>query len=79
MRGPQAPGGKLNAVCPDACMNGYNWDALVRYCLERDRPELLEGMGSGPEAGSCVFLYAASDKNREKARHLAGGKNGMVF
>lgn len=50
-----ALGQKLEAVCPEAYMNGYNWDALFRYYLEKNDPDILNGLDSDPEAG----LYAA--------------------
>ena len=33
-----ALGEKLKALCPDAYMNGYNWDVLFRYYLEHTSP-----------------------------------------
>ena len=32
-----ALGEKLGTLCPDAYMNGYNWEALLRYYLEIGR------------------------------------------
>ena len=34
---PLAIGQKMNEINEDAYMNGYNWDALFRYYLEKHR------------------------------------------
>lgn len=60
---PFALGEKMNAVCRDAYMNGYNWDAFFNYYLASRAPEVLSAMQeSSPEAGSYVAYF---DKQHE--------------
>lgn len=68
---PYAFGQKLNALNKQAYMNGYNWEALLTCCLERNLPDLLEGLESDPEAGSYVALYKNTPENIAKANRLA--------
>ena len=65
-----ALGEKLEALCPDAYMNGYNWDVLFRYYLEEYDPDVLEGLDPDPEAGSCVFHWPLSPENEARARRF---------
>lgn len=69
--GPFAIGEKLNALNPEAYMNGYNWDALFRYYLSKHAPEVLEGLESDPEAGMFAAYYAPSDENWKKAEKFS--------
>ncbi len=68
---PYAVGQKLNAITEQAYMNGYNWEALLVYCLERNLPDLLEEMKTDCEAESYVAYYKDTPENREKANRLA--------
>ncbi len=65
-----ALGEKLYALCPDAYMNGYNWDALLRYYLEKHEPDILEGLDPDPEAGSYVAIWPLSPENEARAKRF---------
>ena len=65
-----ALGEKLYALCPDAYMNGYNWDALFRYYLEKHEPTILEGLSPDPEAGSYSAIWPLSPENEARARRF---------
>ncbi len=64
-------GDKMNAICEDAYMNGDNWDAFLNYYLEKNAPELLEGLESDPEAGLYSAYYSYSEQNAKKAEKFA--------
>lgn len=62
-----AVGEKMNALCPDAYMNGYNWEALFhRYLKEKD-PDILEGMKTDPEADMYVAYWPLTPENEARA------------
>lgn len=67
---PFAIGEKMCEINENAYMNGYNWDALLRYYLAKNAPELLEGLDSDPEAGSYVVYYDLTEENEKKAEKL---------
>ena len=67
-----AIGEKMNEICEDAYMNGYNWEALLNFYLENNAPELLDGMNTDPEAGMYVAYYDLSSENEKKAEKFAG-------
>lgn len=62
-----ALGEKLEALCPEAYMNGYNWDALLRYYLEKNDPDILVGLDPDPEADTYVAHWPLSAENEAKA------------
>ena len=50
-------GDKMNAVCEEAYMNGYSWDAFINYYLEKNAPDVLDVIESDPEAEMyCVYV-----------------------
>lgn len=63
-------GQQMEQLCPEAYMNGYNWEAFLRFYLGQAEPQLLEGMGSDPEAGMFAAYYASTPENLEKAKQL---------
>ncbi len=63
-------GEKLETLCPEAYMNGYNWDALLRYYLEKHEPDILAGMDTDPEAGSYAALWPLSPENEARAERF---------
>lgn len=67
---PFAVGEKMNAINENAYMNGYNWDALFHYYLEKNAPEILEGLDSDPEAGMYAAHYELTEENEEKAKRF---------
>lgn len=62
-----ATGEKMNAVCPDAYMNGYNWETLFRRYLEEKDPDILEGMKTDPEADMYVAYWPLTPENEARA------------
>ena len=66
-----ALGEKLAALCTEAYMNGYNWDALFRYYLEKYEPDILEGLDPDPEAGSYTAHWPLSPENEGRAKRFA--------
>lgn len=64
-------GQKLEATNPDAYMNGYNWDALLRYYLKKNAPDILKGMDTDPEAGLYVAYWPLTEENEDRARRLS--------
>ena len=54
-----------------AYMNGYNWDALLRYYLEKHEPDILKGLDPDPEAGSYVAIWPLSPENEARAKRFA--------
>ena len=65
---PFAIGEKMYQLNEEAYMNGYNWDALFNYYLNKHHSELLEELEPDPEAGSYFAHYPLTAKNEEKAK-----------
>lgn len=68
---PLAIGEKMNEICEDAYMNGYNWDAFFQYYLAENVPDILEGLDSDPEAGSYVAHFELGEENEKRAERFA--------
>ena len=68
---PLAIGEKMNEICEDAYMNGYNWDAFFQYYLAENAPDILEGLDSDPEAGSYVAHFELGEENEKRAERFA--------
>ncbi|MCI9120174.1 MAG: hypothetical protein HFG00_01425 [Oscillibacter sp.] len=66
-----ALGEKLYALCPEAYMNGYNWEALLRYYLEKNAPDILEGLDPDPEADTYAAHWPLTPENEAKAKRFA--------
>ena len=64
-------GEKMEKINPEAYMNGYNWEAFLNYYLEKNAPEVLEGMDSDPESKMYVVYYDNTAENTEKTAKLA--------
>ena len=60
-------GEKMNEICADAYMNGYNWEAFFNYYLGKNYPEILEGIDFDPEAGVFTVYYDYTPENEIKA------------
>ena len=65
-----AIGEKMNAACEDAYMNGYNWEALLRYYLEKNAPDILAGMDPDPEADMYEAHWPLTPENEAKAKRF---------
>ena len=57
---------KMEELCQDAYMNGYNWEAFFNCYLAINAPELLEDMHTDPEAGMYVAYYDLTPENEVK-------------
>lgn len=65
-----ALGEKMNAAYEEAYMNGYNWEALLQYYLEKNAPDILTDMKTDPEAGMYVAYWPLSPENEERANRF---------
>ena len=65
-----ALGEKLGTLCPDAYMNGYNWEALLQYYLEKHAPDILEEMDPDPEADMYEAHWPLTPENEAKAKRF---------
>ena len=61
---------EIAKACPDAYMNGYNWDALLLSYLEENEPDILIGMDTDPEAGLYTAFWPDTPENRDRAAAL---------
>ncbi len=68
---PLKIGEKMCQINEEAYMNGYNWDAFLNYYLQKNNPEILEGLDPDPEAGSYFAHYELTKKNEEKAKKFS--------
>ena len=65
-------GERMNEICPEAYMNGYNWEAFLNAYLEENKPEILEEIESDPEAEMyCVYFNEVNDDTKAMAEELA--------
>lgn len=64
-----AIGGKMNEICEEAYMNGYNWEAFLNCYLDENAPEILDVIESDPEAEMySVFIEEVNDETRALAK-----------
>lgn len=68
---PYAIGEKMNEICAEAYMNGYNWEAFFNYYLAKNAPDLLDGLNSDPEADAYFANYELTEENEKKAERFA--------
>ena len=68
---PFAIGEKMNEICEEAYMNGYNWESFFNCYLKMNAPELLEGLGTDPEADMYAAYYDLTPENEIKAQKFA--------
>ncbi|MFV0517553.1 MAG: Imm51 family immunity protein [Aminipila sp.] len=64
---PFSIGEKMQDICDNAYMNGYNWEAFFDYYLSQYEPDILVGMDSDPEAGSYIAYYTLTAENEKRA------------
>lgn len=58
-------GERIGEKYEDAYMNGYNWDALIRFYVAQADPKLMTNIDTDPEAGSFSAYTSFSDENLE--------------
>ena len=68
---PFALGKKLKEIDLNAKMNGYHWGVLLEYGLERELPDLLEGMETDCEEDCYTAFYENTPENQKRAGRLA--------
>ena len=62
-----AIGEKMEESCPEAYMNGYNWEAFFNYYLKKNAPDILEEMSGDPEADMYAAVYPLTAENEARA------------
>ena len=65
-----ALGEQINAKHEEAYMNGYNWDALIRYYVGQKDPALMREVETDPEAGMFAAYMSFSPENLEKMKRF---------
>ena len=71
-------GERINARFEQAYMNGYNWDALIRFYVARLDPALMDEVESDPEAGMFSAYMSYSPVNLAKMRRFESHVRAMV-
>ncbi len=71
-------GEKINDICDEAYMNGYNWEVLINYYIENNCNNLLDGMHFDSEAGSFVIYYENTKENELKINEIRDTINFFV-
>ena len=66
-----AIGEKMNELCDEAYMNGYNWEAFFQYYLKQHDPDILEGLNSDPEADMYAVYFDRTPENEKRAERFA--------
>ena len=55
-------GEKMNEIYDKAYMNGYNWEAFLNYYLEKNSPEVLEGLKAEKLKNIIIDLIENEEK-----------------
>jgi len=69
---------RINARFEQAYMNGYNWDALIRYYVEQKDAQLMSEIETDPEAGSFAAYMPHAAGNLEKMQQFEAYIREMV-
>jgi hypothetical protein len=73
-----ALGERINARFPQAYMNGYNWDALIRYYVASVDPKLMNEVETDPEAGMYSAYLSHSPDNLAKMQRFISHIHDLV-
>ena len=73
-----ALGERINARFEEAYMNGYNWDALIRFYVGKADPSLANEVNTDPEAGMFSAYMSYSPGNLEKMKRLESHLRAML-
>ena len=57
-----AIGDRMNEICDQAYMNGYNWEAFLNSYLEENAPEIADAIETDPEAGMYSAHFSGNDE-----------------
>ena len=71
-------GERINARFEEAYMNGYNWDALIRFYVASIDPAIMDEIESDPEAGMYSAYLSFSPENLEKMKRFESHVRAMV-
>jgi hypothetical protein len=71
-------GERINARFEQAYMNGYNWDALIRFYVASVDHALMDEVESDPEAGMFSAYMSYSPENVEKMKRFESHVRAMV-
>lgn len=63
-------GERINERFEEAYMNGYNWDALIRFYVGKVDPDLMREVDTDPEAGMFSAYMSHSAENLDKMRRF---------
>ena len=63
-------GNRINERVEEAYMNGYNWDALIRFYVGQKDAALMAEIESDPEAGMYSAYMPHSPENLEKMKRF---------
>lgn len=64
-------GNTMQAINPDAYMNGYGWGSFLYHYCRRHDPDLMVELEDDSEAGTFVAIYEPSEENGVRAFRLA--------
>jgi Immunity protein 51 len=73
-----ALGEKINERFEEAYMNGYNWDALIRYYVASVDPDLMNEVETDPEAGMFSAYMSYSPENLAKMKRFESHIRSML-
>jgi len=71
-------GERINARYEEAYMNGYNWDALIRFYVGQADPTLMDEIETDPEAGMFAAYMPHEPGNLEKMQRFEAHVRKMV-
>jgi hypothetical protein len=63
-------GERISQRYAEAYMNGYNWDALITAYVKSVDKELMDDIGTDPEAGMFSAYIEYSPENLEKMKRF---------
>ena len=71
-------GERINERFEEAYVNGYNWDALIRFYVGKVDPDLMQEINTDPEAGMFSAYMSYSEENLDKMRRLKSYIHGLL-
>lgn len=64
-------GKKLNEINEEAYMNGYNWEILFNYYLEKYEPAIFEQIETDCEADTYIAYFELTENNKKIVNKFA--------
>lgn len=65
-----ALGQRINEQFEEAYMNGYNWEAVIKYYVHKLDPALMDEVGTDPEAGMFAAYMSYTPENLDKMQRF---------